>query len=90
MCRFSDAGNDDLTIRSGGRRPKSAKARNRGCGRQECRGRYGDLAAGSGARVMQRGSGETDFALEHGHDWERERASGVLHDGILSLLVVIT
>jgi hypothetical protein len=29
MCRFSDAGNDDLTTRSGGRRPKSAKARNR-------------------------------------------------------------
>ena len=29
MCRFSDAGNDDLTTRSGCRRPKSAKARNR-------------------------------------------------------------
>jgi hypothetical protein len=29
VCRFSDAGNDDLTTRSGGRRPKSAKARNR-------------------------------------------------------------
>src|SRR6516225_11325485 len=29
MCRFSDAGNNDLTTRSGGRRPKSAKARNR-------------------------------------------------------------
>jgi hypothetical protein len=29
MCRFSDAGNDDLATRSGGRRPKSAKARNR-------------------------------------------------------------
>jgi hypothetical protein len=25
------------------------------------RGRYGDLAAGSGARVMKRGSGETHF-----------------------------
>ena len=32
VCRFSDAGNDDLTTRSGGRRPKSAKARNRGMG----------------------------------------------------------
>jgi len=32
LCRFSDAGNDDLTTRSGGRRPKSAKARNRGGG----------------------------------------------------------
>jgi hypothetical protein len=30
LCRFSDAGNDDLTTRSGNRRPKSAKARNRG------------------------------------------------------------
>jgi hypothetical protein len=30
VCRFSDAGNDDLATRSGGRRPKSAKARNRG------------------------------------------------------------
>jgi hypothetical protein len=29
LCRFSDAGNDDLTTRSGGRRPKSAKARSR-------------------------------------------------------------
>ena len=30
MCRFSDAGNDELAMRSGDRRPKSAKARNRG------------------------------------------------------------
>ena len=30
LCRFSDAGNDDLATRSGDRRPKSAKARNRG------------------------------------------------------------
>src|SRR3984893_4011340 len=29
VCRFSDAGNDDLTTRSGNRRPKSAKARTR-------------------------------------------------------------
>jgi hypothetical protein len=29
MCRFSDAGSADLTTRSVGRRPKSAKARNR-------------------------------------------------------------
>src|ERR1700730_104833 len=47
MCRFSDAGNDNLTTRSGGRRPKSAKARNRGGGwvGRWC-GRYGDLATG--------------------------------------------
>jgi len=30
LCRFSDAGNVDLTTRSGGRHPKTAKARNRG------------------------------------------------------------
>ena len=30
LCRFSDAGNDELAMRSGDRRPKSAKARNRG------------------------------------------------------------
>jgi hypothetical protein len=30
LCRFSDAGKDELTPRHGGRRPKSAKARNRG------------------------------------------------------------
>jgi hypothetical protein len=29
VCRFSDAGNDDLTTGCGGRRPKSAKARTR-------------------------------------------------------------
>jgi hypothetical protein len=29
LCRFSDAGSIDLTTRSAGRRPKSAKARNR-------------------------------------------------------------
>ena len=41
MCRFSDAGNDNLTARSGGRRPKSAKARNRAVGW------YGGAAAGA-------------------------------------------
>jgi hypothetical protein len=30
MCRFLDAGSDDPSTRSGGRRLKSAKARNRG------------------------------------------------------------
>src|SRR5271166_4980903 len=30
LCRFSDAGSDELSTRSGGRRSKSAKARNRG------------------------------------------------------------
>jgi hypothetical protein len=30
LCRFSDAGGDKSSTRSGGRRLKSAKARNRG------------------------------------------------------------
>jgi len=30
LCRFSDAGMPRSSTRSGGRRPKSAKARNRG------------------------------------------------------------
>jgi hypothetical protein len=30
MCRFSDAGSDESSTRSGGRRLKSAEARNRG------------------------------------------------------------
>src|SRR4051794_2457124 len=30
LCRFSDAGSDEPSTRSGGRRLKSAKARNRG------------------------------------------------------------
>jgi hypothetical protein len=30
VCRFSDAGNDETLARSGSRRSKSAKARNRG------------------------------------------------------------
>ena len=41
MCRFSDAGNDDLNPRSGDRRPKSAKARNR-VGRQYAGGTAGE------------------------------------------------
>jgi hypothetical protein len=40
---------DGLTTRSGGRRPKSAKAHEIAGGLwRRCRGRYGDFAAGSG------------------------------------------
>src|SRR6266446_10166732 len=49
MCRFSDAGGDEPSMRSGGRRLKSAEARNRGeVGHGRCRGLYGDLAAALG------------------------------------------
>jgi len=46
LCRFSDAGMTRLSTRCGGRRPKSAKARNRGkWGTGGAAGVYGDLAA---------------------------------------------
>src|SRR5882672_11654936 len=46
LCRFSDAGMRRLSTRCGGRRPKSAKARNRGkWGSGGAAGAYGDLAA---------------------------------------------
>jgi hypothetical protein len=46
LCRFSAAGDKDLTTRSGGRRLKSAKARNRGGGWNDASAAgYGDLAA---------------------------------------------
>jgi hypothetical protein len=46
LCRFSDAGMTRLSTRCGGRRPKSAKARNRGTwGTGGAAGAYGDLAA---------------------------------------------
>jgi hypothetical protein len=39
LCRFSDAGSDEPSTRSDGRRLKSAKARNRGeVGHRRCRG----------------------------------------------------
>jgi hypothetical protein len=47
--RFLDTGMTNPSTGCGGRRPKSAKARNRGrCAGRGCRGRYGDFAAGSG------------------------------------------
>jgi hypothetical protein len=56
MCRFSDAGSTDLTTRSAGRRPKSAKARNR-VGRQWDGGAAGERcrkqAMGIWAREQQ-------------------------------------
>ena len=46
MCRFSDAGMTRLSTHCGDRRPKSAKARNRGkWGTGGAAGAYGDLAA---------------------------------------------
>jgi hypothetical protein len=38
---------------------------------------------------MKRDNGESDWLIAWGY-WERERAAAVLHDEILSVLVVIT
>ena len=55
--------------------------------------RYGEFAAGSGVRVMERGGGAVDLALWHEHDGESERAAavaaGVLRDKILRVPVVM-
>ncbi len=48
LCRFLDAGGADLTARSDGRRPKSARARSRGQpGRRLGVERYGDFRVAS-------------------------------------------
>src|SRR5215470_13661778 len=60
VCRFSDAGNTDLTTRSAIRRPKSAKARNRvgrWCAFGAAGGRCRKKAMGIWARE-QRGQAE--------------------------------
>ena len=64
LCRFSDAGNDEVSTRSCGRRSKSAKARNRGarkCAEQRRGLYYGDLAT---ARELQTGRLRTAIRLE--------------------------
>ena len=71
MCRFSDAGNADLTARCDGRRPKSAKARNRVgrwcCGgaasSRRCRRHYGDLEPRLSRIMPRRDEGCDWFAL---------------------------
>ena len=78
------------TTRSGGRRPKSAKARNRGMWGTVGAAGYGDLAAGSGAWVLQRGGWETGFASLEARELRRDRAAGILPEVILSLWVSIT
>ena len=53
MCRFSDAGSADLTTRSAGRRPKSAKARNR-VGRQWEGGAAGERPSKKAMEIWSR------------------------------------
>jgi hypothetical protein len=64
LCRFSDAGDDELATRSGSRHPKSAKARNRGryapwpCRRLS----YGGLSSERAACMPARGERWSDCA----------------------------
>jgi hypothetical protein len=58
LCRFLGRRHDDASMCCCGRRPRSAKARNRGkWGTDGAGGRYGDLAAGSGLRRLDRPGG---------------------------------
>ena len=59
------------------------------CGRQQCRGCYGDLATNSGAPVMRRSSSETRFATQAERRLKHDRAAGVLSAEVLYLLGVI-
>jgi hypothetical protein len=60
-----------------------------GCGRQRCRGCYGDLATSSGAPVMTRSGSEPRFATSAERRLKHDRAAGVLSGEVLYLLVVI-
>src|SRR6516165_10054351 len=71
-----------LTTRSGGRRPKSAKARNRGGDRRRCRN-YGDFVAGSGVDVVERGGEMGNFATRHVRELNCERVTDRLCNAIL-------
>jgi hypothetical protein len=69
MCRFSAAGNDDLTTRSRGRRPKSAKARNR-VGRQWEGGAAGERRSKKAMEIWSpdRASGDLGRSSESNRD----------------------
>ena len=71
-----------ITTRSGGRRPKSAKARNRGGERRRCRN-YGDFAAGSGVDVVERGGNAGTLATRYVRELDCERVTDRLCDAIL-------
>jgi hypothetical protein len=70
------------TTGSGGRRPKSAKARNRGGERRRCRN-YGDFATGSGVDVVERGGDVGNFATRDVRELNCERVTDRLCNAIL-------
>src|SRR6202795_2469425 len=83
MCRFLDAGMTRLSTRSCGRRPKSAKARNRGkWGSGGAAGAYGDLAAGSGLLRLDCKGCRDRLVAKRGWIRRCERAIWAWRDGI--------
>ena len=70
------------STRSCGRRPKSAKARNRGTYAGRCRGRYGDFAAGSGLLRLDCKGCRDRLAAKRGRIRRCERAIWAWRDGI--------
>jgi hypothetical protein len=82
LCRFSDAGVAKQSPRSGSRRPKSAKARNRRVGHRQCSGGYGDFAAASVLGRLSRNRQFGRFGLKLRRAWRFERADRTLRHGI--------
>ena len=84
LCRFSDAGMTRLSTRSDGRRPKSAKARNRGMwGTGGAAGAMGILPRGRASAGFERsGCGDRLFASQAWLWYRCERADCTLPDGI--------
>ena len=88
MCRFSDAGRHDLTPRLGGRRPKSAKAGNRGMGDDGGAAGMGNLPRGHGLMRCNNAAARARLPRGHELDWSRERATGFLLALTVSFCVV--
>ena len=85
LCRFSAAGRVAYpgTATAGGRKaPRHEIAEVSGCGaaRSRCRGHYGELAAGSGIRMGDRGNRCDRFVWKHWHGWKGERVVGTVRD----------
>jgi hypothetical protein len=78
MCRFSDAGTHDANHAL--RRPASEKrqgTKSRKVGHSRCRGLYGDSAAASDTRTLERGSRCNRIASEVGCAGRGERGTRV-------------
>jgi hypothetical protein len=83
LCRFSDADSDEPSTHSGGRRLKSAKARNRGTGRPQV-GRLlkVDLRvrSGKGSKPAARAPATTGQGRPHRRSATRTGGPALIHD----------